>query len=153
LNGAQLHLLINHFPVLIPLLGAPVLALGLLRRSETLRDVGGAFLVFGALAAIPVYLTGQPAESVIKNYPGTSRMLIHDHEGVALFALIWAELSGAAALALLLFARLGKPLARRSWPWVAVILLSLVTFIVMARTAHLGGLIRHEEIRGTDTRF
>jgi hypothetical protein len=54
-------------------------------------------------------------------------------------------LVGAAALGGLIFFRHGKPVP--NWLAVIVLVLSLVVFALMARTANLGGLIRHTEIR------
>jgi uncharacterized membrane protein len=52
---------------------------------------------------------------------------------------------GVAALGGLIFFRRGKPVP--NWPSVIVLVLSLIVFVLMARTANLGGLIRHTEIR------
>ena len=49
---------------------------------------------------------------------------------------------GAAALGGLIFCRRGN-----NWLSVIVLVLPLIVFVLMARTANLGGLIRHTEIR------
>jgi uncharacterized membrane protein len=145
-NGAQLHLLLNHLPVILPLVGIPVLVAGIILRSVQIEAVGLWILVASGLAAIPTYLTGSPAEKVVKNYPGVSRLLIDEHEASALKALILIELSAVASLFLLIITHLKWP-TRMVWR-TGVVLLTLIAFVLVARAAHLGGLIRHEEIQG-----
>ena len=149
-NGAQLHLLLNHLPVLLPFAGIALVLVGLFPRFAAYREAGAALLVFSALMAIPAYLTGEPAESVVKNYPDASRLLIHDHEHFAFKSLWVLEGAGALALVLLYGSLLKKNFSKRLAPWFALIALSLVSFGLMGWTAHLGGLIRHEEVRATD---
>jgi uncharacterized protein YybS (DUF2232 family) len=54
-------------------------------------------------------------------------------------------LSGLPALSGLIFFRHDKAIP--NWLAVIVLVLSLIVFALMARTADLGGLIRHPEIR------
>jgi uncharacterized membrane protein len=150
MNGAQLHLLINHVPVLIPFIGAIMIAIGLAMKSPGLRETGVWLIVIAAVCAIPVYLTGEAAEQVLKNYPGTSRLLIEDHQGSAQISLILIEITGAAGLLFLYGSRFKRPFILWTWIWGLLLLLCSLSFVSMARTAHLGGLIHHEEIRGSD---
>ena len=62
MNGAQLHLLANHLPVIIPLVGMAVLLIGMLAKSSEIRKVGLWILLASALTAIPAYLSGSGAE-------------------------------------------------------------------------------------------
>ena len=56
-------------------------------------------------------------------------------------------LLGLVAAAGLFAARGGKPVPR--WSLTASLVLALATFLLMARTANLGGQLRHPELRGT----
>lgn len=145
MNAAQIHLLVNHLPVIIPMIGAPILGIGLWLGSSDLRKMGLWLLILSALIAIPTYLSGEPAESFIKNYPGVARFGIHQHLEAAKISLIGIEVAGFASLVVLLYTRLGKTLPR--FIWGIVLLLSATSTVLMLRTSHLGGQIRHEEIQ------
>ncbi|MEO5969219.1 MAG: hypothetical protein ABIQ95_04765, partial [Bdellovibrionia bacterium] len=88
MNGAQLHLLLNHIPLFLPLFGGSALGLGLILKSSDVKKFGLCLLFASALAAIPAYLTGVPAERVVKNYPGILRAAIEAHQAAALISLI-----------------------------------------------------------------
>ena len=150
MNAAQAHLLLNHIPVLVHLTGIVVLAVGLLLKSRDVRNVGAWLIVAGALGAIPVYLTGEPAESVVKNYPDVSVLLVEDHQKSALISLVLLEFAGFSALLLNLASWRSKPIAARGAVWCLLLAVTLLAFGTIAWTAHLGGLIRHEEIRKSD---
>jgi hypothetical protein len=144
MNTVHLHLLMNHLPVVGTVIGALLLALALLRRSDELARISlGLFGLLG-LVAVLVYLTGEPAEDAIEKLPGISDSLIDRHQDAALVATILVGAIGALALASLLIYR------RRALPrWVTVLGFgaALVASSGMAYTANLGGQIRHTEIR------
>jgi hypothetical protein len=91
-----------------------------------------------ALTTIPVYLSGSAAHFVLRNQPDVSPSVIAAHQDAAMLALILMEMTGFVAwLALWRF---------RPWHLPAVLILSIVTFGLMARAANIGGEIRHPEI-------
>lgn len=146
MNGAEFHLLVNHLPVIIPLVGVPLVAIGLFLKSSTVQKVGLWLVVIGGLASVPAYLTGEPAEVVVKNYPGISRLVIHTHERAAKDSMILMLVAAGLSLLFLLSFRLKKTLPTPVWG--ILIIVGAVCFAHIAKTAHLGGLIRHEEITG-----
>jgi uncharacterized membrane protein len=150
MNAAQLHLLLNHLPVLVPVIGILLISVGLLLKTSEVRNAGAWLIFFGALSAVPVYLTGNPTSDILKNYPGASRLLIEDHQSSALTSLIILEITGIVSMIVVYMTRAKKTFSKQSWPWILLVGLSLISFGFMARTAHLGGLIRHEEIRSGD---
>jgi uncharacterized membrane protein len=144
MSWGHLHLVLNHVPVIATFIGLLLLLVAFVRKSEELKKVTLALLVLIALVTIPVYLTGEPAEEMIENIPGTSEATIERHENAALFSLIAVEVTGITALAgLLIFGRkkgLGNLLA------IVTLALSLISGGLLAWTANLGGQIRHTEI-------
>jgi uncharacterized membrane protein len=145
MNPVHLHLMLNHVPVLGTAFSLALLGRALLRKSEELKKVSLGFFVIIALLAIPAYLTGEPAEELAENLPGVSKASIEQHEEAAQVAFAGVLIVGVAALGGLIFFRHGKPVP--NWLAVIVLVLSLIVFALMARTANLGGLIRHPEIR------
>ena len=142
----HLHLILNHFPVLGIMFGFLILLWGVLRGNEEVKTVGLVFLVLTALAAVPVYLTGEPAEEIVENLPGVSEQIIELHEDSALLSLILAIATGVLAFAGLILKRFSSANIAR-FSMFAVLVLSFVTGVFMGRTANLGGEIRHTEIR------
>jgi hypothetical protein len=127
-------------------MGVPLLGYALLRKSDELNRLALAILVFTALVAIPVYLTGEPSEEAVEKLPGVSEALIEQHEEGAKVSLILAIISGAIALVSIFAMRLKKEIA--GWFVLLPLVFSIATAVSMARTANLGGQIRHTEIRG-----
>jgi uncharacterized membrane protein len=151
MNGAQLHLLLNHLPVIVPTIGAFVVVYALLFKSAEVKFVGAGLIVVGAICAIPAYLTGLQAESIVKNYPEVSRLLIEDHQTAAWIALIVLEVAGALNLGLVVCSHFKvRFVTQKRRFWIAGVAVTLISSVVVARAAHMGGLIRHEEIRTTD---
>jgi uncharacterized membrane protein len=145
MNWAHVHLILNHIPVLGTVFGLTLLGWAILRRNDAVQRVALATFVAVALLALPVYLTGQPAEDVVEHAAGVSESVIEAHEEAAVVALIGVELLGLIAAGGLYLSRRGRaPFAAA--PRTAL-LLSIVVAGLMAWTANLGGQIRHVETR------
>ena len=145
MNLAHLHLMFNHIPLVGIGLTILLLIVAILRRSNELINVALIFVILVALWAIPVYLTGEPAEEVVKDLPGISERMIEEHEEQAEIAFIFVEVTGALALISLIVRLYSDKFGHR------LALLTLLVLIIsgglMAWTANLGGKIRHPEIR------
>ena len=144
LNPAHLHLALNHLPVFGVLFGTILLAIGLWRKNDTIRRTSLVVLLLTGVAAGAVYLTGEPAEELLENSAGVSERLIERHEDAAVTATTGAALLGLAALLLLWRSRRTGSMSTRLL--VAIFGLALLTTVMMAWTANLGGQIRHPEI-------
>ncbi len=144
-NPAHLHLMLNHVPVLGTAFGLGLVGWALLRKSEELKKISLGVFVIVAVLAIPAYLTGEPAEKLVENLPDVSKTSVEQHEEAAQVAFGGVLIVGVAALGGLIFFRHDKAIP--NWLAVIVLVLSLIVSALMARTANLGGLIRHTEIR------
>ena len=145
MNAAHLHLILNHAPVFDVFFALVLLGVGRLRRSEDLTRLGLLAVVVSAAAALGAMLTGEPAEEAVEHLAGITERAIHAHEESADLAAIVTYAGGVVALAALLFfrrIRLGPRLTALA------LVVALVAFGLMARTANLGGKIRHPEIAG-----
>ncbi|MEW6126000.1 MAG: DUF2231 domain-containing protein [Acidobacteriota bacterium] len=148
MNWAHVHLMLNHLPVIGMIFAFGLLIVSLLMKNQTLQKVVLGVLVFTAITAIPVYLTGEPAEEVAEHLPGVTDAIIERHEDFAKFSLIAILITGALAAVSLLLARGGKAISNLLM--MLLVALSLVTVGLMGYTANLGGEIRHTEIRATN---
>lgn len=149
MDAVHIHLLLNHIPVLGSIFGVPLLGYALLRKSDELKQLALAILVFTALVAIPVYLTGEPAEDAVENLAGVSEAIIEQHEDGAKVSLILSIITGALSLAGIVLMKIKKETA--GWFVLLPLIFSFATAVSMARTANLGGQIRHTEIRSAGT--
>ena len=144
MTSSQIHLALTHVPVILSLVGLVMLVIAFLKKNDTLTRTSFYLLLFAGLIAVPVYFTGEGAEETIEHLPGVSETVIEDHEDLAKVAF---GLVGATALlslaGLLFYSRPG--LRRLLLP--LVLLFALATAGVMAVAAHLGGQVRHPEIR------
>lgn len=150
MNGAQVHLAVNHLPVVGMMIGFLVMFASFFLKNEVVKKTGLALLVFTAITVAPAYLSGEGAEEVVEGMPCISESLIHDHEESAELSLVFTAITGGvAALALFLGRKRNGELSKKTA--VGAFALSLVSVAMLVNTAHLGGLIHHPEIRKDGT--
>jgi hypothetical protein len=153
MNLAHLHLLLNHFPTIGFGIGLALFLVAIFSKSDELKRASLVVFFVIAVLAIPTYLSGNAAldtlcpriNSRVQCPPGVSLALAQSHEDWALLAFALMEITG-------FFAWLGlwqlRQLPRlRTWNLAAVLLLSIITFGLMAEAANKGGAIRHPEIQ------
>ena len=147
MDWTYFHLAMNHFPVIGSIFAMVILAWGILRGNEEVKNLGLATMIMAALVAVPVFLTGDPAEESVEGLPGVLESAIEQHEDFAKFALATSIISGVAALIRLIYGRFrsANSVAGRSLA-IVTLALSVVTVGAMSWTAKLGGVIRHTEI-------
>jgi uncharacterized membrane protein len=142
----HIHLLLNHFPTIGYIIGGGLFVLSLITKSDDLKRASLVILLGIAVIAIPTYMSGNGAADGIKTLPGVTKSMIETHEGAALVAIAFMLLTGAFAwLGLWQFRRLARV---PNWNLAVILVLTLVSFGLMARASNLGGEIRHAEIRG-----
>lgn len=144
MNASQIHLALNHVPLFFSVTGGLILLYGFLRKNNSIKILSLYLIIAAALFTIPVYLTGEGTEEIVEKLPGVSEGLIEEHEEMAKIGLIIITITGVAALGALVLKRkesLQKPAL------MLCVVLSFASFGVIAQTAHLGGQIRHSEIR------
>jgi uncharacterized membrane protein len=144
MNAAQIHLALNHAPLFLSLIGGGILLLGMIKKNESFRNLSLYFLIAAAVFTIPVFLTGEGTEELVEHLPGVNENAIEEHEEMAKISLIIINIMGGLALIGLLI-RNKTSMIRILFS--GLVFLSLGSFVTMAQTAHLGGLIRHTEIQ------
>src|ERR1700688_2934394 len=150
MNFAHLHLLLNHFPIIGTIVGFGLFLISMVGKNQDLRKASLIIFAAMALISIPTFFSGTGAQGAIKKLPGVSEVLIERHQGAAMLALLFMEITGGLALAALWKAQgksQGMP-SPASWNWSlsAVLLFSIVTVGLMTRVGTTGGDIRHPEI-------
>ena len=147
MNLTHLHLILNHVPVFGTAFGLGLLVFAIWRKSEELKKTTLGVFVIVALLAVPVYLTGEPAEDGVKSLPGVSKPIIEQHEEAATVAFTSVVVLGVTALAGLLLFRRGKMVP--AWYGYVMLAASLIVGGLMVWTANMGGQVRHTEIRSS----
>jgi hypothetical protein len=150
MNLAHVHLLLNHLPIIGTLITLGLFLVALAGNRDDLKQASLALFALIALFAIPTYMSGSGAQQAIQESPDVSMMIIETHQGAALLAFIFMELTGLVSLsALWRFSRTVKNPAK-SRParlnLLAVLLFAIATSALMAIAGNTGGDIRHPEI-------
>lgn len=144
LTWPYVHLLINHFPVVLTTM-AVVAALGAMltgRRGLWLYAMGT--MTVAGLAVYPVHFTGDEADHALRHpwYIAHDAIDVHDNAaGIAMFVVLIAGAISAYAW--------WRTLKRRdeiipAWIRIAVVVGTVAGFGTIAWTSYLGGKIIHE---------
>lgn len=144
MNQLHIHLLITHLPVFGSILGGLVLAHGVWTKSNQTKIAAYNLFILSSVGAIIAYITGEGAEESIENLPGIIENSIKQHEDFALFALISFIILGLISIIGMFFTL--KKLIYSETIAIVILIVSFISFIIVAQTANLGGKIRHTEI-------
>jgi hypothetical protein len=144
MNWPYLHLLTNHAPIIVGVLGAAAaLAAHVLRRRAAWLYAFVTITLAG-LSAYPTVFVGEEAGDWVERQPGVSREAVHDHEEASELAM-WVLLA-AGALAAFGWWRLtrdGGDALPPAWLRALVVLAALGGAGTVAYAAFLGGHILH----------
>src|SRR5690348_14533171 len=148
MNWPYVHTLINHFPIILMVVGTAVLILALIVRRRAVWLYALATLTLAGLSVYPAYFTGDQAADAVRNTWYIVRSTVDEHDAAAGFALASVLLAGAAA------AYTWWRMVRREvtalppvWLRVVVAVIAIWATSVVARTAYLGGQIVHDSPR------
>ena len=145
MNWPYLHILINHFPIILMVVGTAVLLLALIVRRRGVWLYGLATLTLAGLSIYPVYFTGDQAADAVRTTWYIVRSMVEEHDAAAGFALVSVLLAGAVSAyawwRMLRREVMGLPPV---WLRTVVAVIAVWALSVVARTAYLGGLIVHD---------
>lgn len=148
-NWIQIHLALNHIPIIGGIFSVPLLFLGLISKNEGIKQLSLFFSFMCAAAAVPAYYSGEWSEALAGAISAIEdNNLVSHHESAktsTLFALFLALGSG---LSFMLYSRFKK---HSNIILIANILLASIVATHMAYTGHLGGLLRHPELKNPPT--
>lgn len=144
MNELQIHLFLNHVPILGALAALLVVIIGVVIKNNAVRMSGLVVYIVMALAVVPTYLSGEGAEERIENLAGISETVIESHEEMAELSL-WIMLAAAAIGASALFTQWkGKSIAGTLS--IAFVIVAIGAFIQIGLTGHEGGKIRRPDM-------
>lgn len=98
MDGAYIHIAVNHLPIILALMGAAAAVLALFLQKRALWLYAVATLTIAGISAYPVLLTGKEAEESMEKMPYVTRRAIHDHEEAAEVS-VWVLIATGAVSA------------------------------------------------------
>ncbi len=145
MNQAHWHLVVNHLPIIFPIVGIIVIITGFISKSEAVKRTAYLVFVIGALTAIFAMNTGEGAEEVAERISGINESYIEQHEESAETFAVLSYFLGAFSLVGLWVSF--KQEYFSNLLSVITLLFSLVVLYFGKHTGTTGGEIRHSEIR------
>ena len=151
LQPEHLHVMLNHFPIILTLLVPPILLAGLFFQQKPILAVGFSLALLGALITPVVMQTGHSAHTrfemgqIQPPLDEDGDIASEMHEDMAEKAAPILYFVGFAGIAGLLTLRFRPAWAKGAA--LAVIMASGVASIFTLQAAQLGGRIRHPEFR------
>jgi len=144
MNDAHLHLLVNHLPIVFPIVGIIVLLTGLLSKSEPVKRTAYLIFILSAFCALAAMTTGEEAEHFVENLNGFGHDPMEEHEESAeTFAMLSYALATVSVVALWLSFKAKKVAGTLSF---IVLAFALVNMYFAQQTGTSGGEIKHDEI-------
>ena len=145
MDFSHFHLLLNHFPIVGTVVGVGLLLLSFCMNGQDLRRGSLVVFVVTALLTIPAFISGFGAQVQLLEDLDVSNDLIQRHLGSAELVVWFMGLTGAlAAIGLWQSGRQDRPARWQTW---GVLLVSLATVALLARTGNTGGQILHSEVQ------
>lgn len=144
MNEAHLHLILNHLPIIIPVVGILIVIAALIAKSEVVVRTGLLVFVFGALCTFPAMFTGDQAEDMVEELPGVSHEQIHHHEEHAESFALASYILGVVSL-FGVWASMKQKSFKQGITYSAIIICVVALFLAQ-QTGTSGGRIRHPEI-------
>jgi hypothetical protein len=147
MNGAHLHLIVNHVSLFALVIGTVALGVSMKRKSPELRVLASVLFVIAGVFAWIADQSGESAAHLLKTLNNVEHdPFIHQHAEAAEWALRSGTLVALLALAME-WAKCKKPKWFKPLQW-TLLIFAIHGCTVFGTTAYLGGLVRHPEIRG-----
>ena len=145
MNWPYTHIVINHFPIILTIVGSAVLAAALIVRRRGLWLYALATLTLAGASVYPTYFTGDKAADAVRTTWYIVRSMVEEHDQSAGYALVSLLIMGAAS-AYTWWRMLRRDVATLPPMWLRVVVSLLAAFglSIVVRTAYLGGKIVHE---------
>lgn len=145
MNWPYVHTLINHFPIILTVVGAAVLLAALIWRSRGVWLYAVATLTLSGLSAYPAHFTGDQAAHALRGTWYVVRAMVEKHDQSAGPALISLLVMGVVA-AYTWWRMLKRESGMLPPAWLRTVL-AIVTAVALGFTAYaayLGGQIVHD---------
>jgi uncharacterized membrane protein len=144
MNWPYIHTTVNHFPIVLTVVGSAVLAMALIVKRRGVWLYALATLTLAGISIYPTFYTGDEAKDALRDTWYIVRAAVEEHADAAGWALGVVLVMGAVSAygwwRMLKREVTGLP---PTWLRVAVSLVTALALSVVVRTAYLGGKIVH----------
>lgn len=147
MNAAHVHLVVNHLPIIFPLVGVIVMLTGLITKSAPVKRTAFLIFILGALSAVAAMSTDERAEDVIEKIDRISEPYIEIHEEKAEIFAVFSYILGGISLLGLWFNFKQKNFSHIAS--IGTLAFAIATLFFAQQTGTSGGEIRHTEIRSS----
>lgn len=145
INEAHLHLVVNHFPIILPIVGVIVLLAGHFSKSEAVKRVAYSAFMLAALFSFIAMQSGEGAEEIVEGLAINADAYIENHEEAAeTFSILSYILGGISIIGL--WASITQKRMNKVVTGI-VLVFAIITLFFAQKTGTTGGEIRHSEIR------
>ena len=145
MDELHLHLIVNHLPIIFPIVGIIILLIGIFSKSEVTKRNAYVIFMLGAITSIAAMMTGENAENSATKIAGLSESLIEKHADISeIFAILTYVLGGISLVALILSFK--NSVISKYAPF-AVGIFAIVCVFFGQKVGTTGGEIKHTEIR------
>ena len=145
MDWAHVHILINHFPVILVTVGALATVLAVLLQRRGVWLYATVSLTLAGITVVPTYFTGEPADHALNDPWYVAKQAIDVHEQAAKISALLTLL--AALIAMVAWRRLVRyprevrmPAGLRT----AIVVTSVAAAAGIGYTSWLGGRIVHD---------
>lgn len=150
MDGLQLHLLVNHVPIIGTIIGVLVVLVGVLVKADTVKKTGLVIYLATGLFVFAANFTGEDAEDIVEQRVSwVSDNQIHEHEEAAETAMTITVVGLILALIHLVNVPALQSLQRLVLA--AFLITGIAGTVAVGIAGHEGGKIRRPDLNGTAT--
>jgi glucan phosphoethanolaminetransferase (alkaline phosphatase superfamily) len=145
MDERELHLVLNHFPVILSVMALFSSLLAIATKSRTAWIYAAASLTIAGLFSYPSFLTGHGAHEVIEDFWYVKADSWHEHQMAAGYANVTLLLGGAFAAYCWWKLTRSKEAVLAKWMEVVLIFACVMGASTVGRTAWLGGKVLRDQ--------
>lgn len=149
MDASQFHTLINHFPMIVTIIGVIMLIIGYWKKSDKLKRISLWVFFVIALISVAVFGSGEVAGNTSGSLNEPSGDLIRVHQQAARLTFLLIGATGLTAVFALIMIYRRSPIAR--WLVLLVLALSLAGSVLVTRTTLKGRQIKYSNSAVTNT--
>src|SRR6476659_9488966 len=97
MNLAHVHIVLNHVPSLGSFAGLLLLAAGIYKKDEAVKQFAYSVLVLITMAVLPTYITGAEAQRLVSKSPSYAAGMFQLHQNAAMITLLIMTVAGMFA--------------------------------------------------------
>lgn len=145
MNDAHIHLLVNHLPIILPMIAIIARITAFFLDSDALKRFAMIMLILSGIFAFASMQSGEKAEEMLESTVFFTESYIEAHEEAAeTYAIFTYVIAGMAIISL------WADFTKKSFAMILseiTLGLCIVSMYFAQKTGTTGGEIRHEEIR------